>query len=44
LSGAIVEPSSYFFKSPPVQYPDNICREKTENFIKKYGVKTKKRR
>ena len=44
MCGAIVEPSSYFFKSPPVQYPDYICREKTENFIKKYGLKTKKRR
>lgn len=43
LSGAIIEPSSYFFKSPPVQYPDYICREKTENFIKKYGMKTKRR-
>jgi myo-inositol-1-phosphate synthase len=43
LSGAIVDPSSYFFKSPPVQYPDYICREKTESFIKKYGMKTKKR-
>jgi len=37
LSGAIVEPSSYFFKSPPVQFPDNICREKTEKYIKKYS-------
>ena len=37
LSGSIVDPSSYFFKSPPVQYPDYICREKTENYIKKYG-------
>ncbi len=44
LSGAIVEPSSYFFKSPPVQYPDHVCREKTEQYIKKYGIKTKKRR
>ncbi len=42
LSGAMSEPSSYFFKSPPVQYPDYICREKTENFIKKYGMKIKK--
>jgi myo-inositol-1-phosphate synthase len=42
MCGAIVEPSSYFFKSPPVQYTDYICREKTENFIKKYGLKTKK--
>jgi myo-inositol-1-phosphate synthase len=44
LSGAIIEPSSYFFKSPPVQYPDHVCREKTEQYIKKYGIKTKKRR
>lgn len=44
LSGAIIEPSSYFFKSPPVQYPDYICREKTGNFIKKYGMKKKRRR
>jgi len=43
LSGAIIEPSSYFFKSPPVQYPDHICREKTEQYIKKYALKTKKR-
>jgi len=42
LKGAIIEPSSYFFKSPPVQYPDYICREKTENYIKKYGAKNKK--
>ncbi len=37
LSGALIEPSSYFMKSPPVQYPDYICREKVEKFIKKYG-------
>jgi myo-inositol-1-phosphate synthase len=43
LSGAITAPSSYFFKSPPVQYPDYICREKTEKYIKKYG-KTKRRK
>jgi len=44
LSGAMVEPSSYFFKSPPVQYPDYICREKTEDFIKRYGLKQSKKR
>jgi myo-inositol-1-phosphate synthase len=44
LSGAMVEPSSYFFKSPPVQFPDYICREKTENFIKKYGMKRRRKR
>lgn len=44
LSGAIIEPSSYFFKSPPVQYPDHVCRDKTEQYIKKHALKTKKRR
>jgi myo-inositol-1-phosphate synthase len=33
LSGALFEPSSYFMKSPPEQYPDNIARAKTEAFI-----------
>ncbi|MEO0099297.1 MAG: inositol-3-phosphate synthase [candidate division WOR-3 bacterium] len=39
LYGPIIEPSSYFMKTPPVQYPDHICREKLEKFIKKYGKK-----
>lgn len=43
LSGAIIEPSSYFFKSPPVQFPDDVCREKTEKYIKKHS-RGKKRR
>jgi len=42
ISGAIREPSSYFMKSPPAQFPDNICREKVEKFIRKYGKKSKK--
>jgi myo-inositol-1-phosphate synthase len=33
LSGPILGPSSYFFKTPPAQYRDDICREKTEAFI-----------
>ncbi len=33
LSGALVEPSSYFMKSPPVQFTDDVAREKTEKFI-----------
>jgi myo-inositol-1-phosphate synthase len=41
LLGSIIEPSSYFMKTPPVQFPDNICREKTEAYIKKYGKKNK---
>ncbi len=33
LSGPITGPSSYFFKTPPIQYRDDICRQKTEDFI-----------
>lgn len=44
ISGALIEPSSYLMKSPPIQYPDSIAKEKTEEFIKKYqkGKKNKK--
>jgi myo-inositol-1-phosphate synthase len=34
LSGPIIGPSSYFFKTPPKQFRDNVCREMTEAFIK----------
>jgi myo-inositol-1-phosphate synthase len=34
LSGALLEPSSYFMKTPPEQYQDHIARDKTEAFIK----------
>lgn len=46
LSGALIEPSSYFKKSPPVQYTDDQARRMTEEFIAKYGWKQtgKKRR
>jgi myo-inositol-1-phosphate synthase len=33
LSGSIVGPSSYFMKSPPIQYGDDECRRRTEEFI-----------
>jgi myo-inositol-1-phosphate synthase len=33
LAGPITGPSSYFFKTPPIQYRDDICREKVEDFI-----------
>jgi myo-inositol-1-phosphate synthase len=39
LSGAMIEPSSYFKKSPPVQYTDEEARRLTEEFIAKYGWK-----
>jgi myo-inositol-1-phosphate synthase len=34
LSGPIVGPSSYFFKTPPKQFRDSVCREMTEAYIK----------
>ena len=34
LSGAIVEPSAYFFKTPPKQIPDFEARKILENWIK----------
>ena len=34
LSGPLVGPSSYFFKSPPQQFRDDICRAKVEAYIK----------
>jgi myo-inositol-1-phosphate synthase len=33
LSGAIVDPSSYLFKTPPQQYDDNWCKHLVERFI-----------
>ena len=33
LTGAIEGPSSYFFKSPPVQHTDDEARRATEDFI-----------
>ena len=40
ISGALIPPSSYFKKSPPVQFTDEVAREQTEEFIRKYGKKT----
>jgi myo-inositol-1-phosphate synthase len=33
MSGAITAPSSYFMKTPPIQYTDDEARDKTEAFI-----------
>jgi myo-inositol-1-phosphate synthase len=33
LSGAIIAPSSYFFKTPPKQFKDSSCKDMTESFI-----------
>jgi myo-inositol-1-phosphate synthase len=34
ISGALLAPSAYFMKSPPVQYHDDVARDKVEEFIK----------
>ena len=39
LSGALIEPSAYFKKSPPVQFTDDEARNMVEEFIAKYGWK-----
>lgn len=36
VGGALVGPSAYFMKSPPVQYPDDIARQMTEDFIEQH--------
>jgi len=33
LAGPIIGPSSYFFKTPPKQFRDDICYQKVEDFI-----------
>ncbi|HTY07535.1 MAG TPA: inositol-3-phosphate synthase [Candidatus Edwardsbacteria bacterium] len=39
LSGSMLEPSSYFMKSPMKQVPDDQARRNVEEFIHKYGKK-----
>jgi myo-inositol-1-phosphate synthase len=38
LSGTLEGPSAYLMKSPPVQYPDDIAHEMTEEFITDGGT------
>ena len=33
LAGPLKGPSSYFMKTPPEQYTDDVARRKTEDFI-----------
>jgi myo-inositol-1-phosphate synthase len=37
LSGALEAPSSYFMKSPPVQYTDDEAHDAVEEFITRYA-------
>ncbi|MBA2247815.1 MAG: inositol-3-phosphate synthase [Chloroflexia bacterium] len=36
IGGALLAPSSYFMKSPPEQYHDDIARDRVEEFIEDY--------
>jgi myo-inositol-1-phosphate synthase len=33
IGGPVLSPSSYFMKSPPEQYGDDVCRDRVEQFI-----------
>jgi myo-inositol-1-phosphate synthase len=33
IGGSLIEPSSYFMKSPPKQYTDDDAHDKVEDFI-----------
>lgn len=44
ISGALLGPSAYFKKSPPVQYDDNTARQMVEDFITAYGGKKGKKK
>ena len=37
IGGALLGPSSYFMKSPPEQYHDDLARDRTDEFIGIYG-------
>lgn len=37
IGGALIEPSSYFMKSPPIQFTDAVAVEKVEEFIEQYS-------
>ncbi|MBN2500961.1 MAG: inositol-3-phosphate synthase [Anaerolineales bacterium] len=39
LSGPLLDPSSYFMKTPPTQYTDDVAKQKTEDFIQKLSKK-----
>ena len=34
LSGPLIAPASYFMKTPPKQFKDNLCKEMTEAYIR----------
>ena len=43
LKGALTAPSSYFMKTPPIQYSDSEARNKVEEFIVANAASAKKK-
>ena len=43
ISGALTAPSSYFMKSPPIQYSDDEAHRRTEEFISANAIKGEKK-
>lgn len=39
IGGALLGPASYFMKSPPEQYTDDVCHAKVEAFIEANGAR-----
>jgi myo-inositol-1-phosphate synthase len=42
VNGPLLAPSSYFMKSPPEQYHDDIARDRVEEFIETYKKRAPK--
>ena len=40
IAGSLLAPSAYFMKSPPVQYHDDVARDKVEKFIEQTAQTT----
>ena len=38
VGGALLGPSAYFMKSPPVQYSDDVARQMVEEYIRSVGL------
>ena len=38
VGGALLGPSAYFMKSPPVQYSDDVARQMVEEYIRSMGL------
>ena len=41
LAGPLIEPASYFMKTPPKQFNDSVCRQMTEDFIANKGTEAR---